>query len=235
MSELSFSAYSDQFAAAAADGRGGAVRRLANGGCLTTFGHAEAPRLALLSGVHGDERSGPLALLSWLTGASPGGVVPSGLGLWVVPLLNDDGWDKNTREWKGVNLNAAFVPDTRIPFVAEVMGDLAAHVPHVFLDLHEDSEKPYPYVYRYTEDRQDFIVRLRDALGAQETLWSSADLERWKGSSEIYVRSLGCERSVTVEAPPVWPLEARIEWNLRAVRWCVAEGQRLTDGATRRP
>jgi predicted deacylase len=226
LGELGFSAYQEQFAAAVVR-RGGVIHRLANGGCLAAFGRPEGPRLAVLSGVHGDERSGPLALLSFVTEAPLEDFSPDGPALWMVPLLNDDGWDNNTREWKGVNLNAAFVSDSPVPFVAEVMRDLEARVPRVFLDLHEDSEKPFPYVYRFTEDRQDFSLRLRHALGAEEALWSLADAERWKGSTEIFARKLGCERSATIEAPPAWPMQARIAWNLRAVRQCVAELRRL--------
>ncbi len=227
MDEPGFSVYQEQFAAAVGR-RGGVIRRLANGGCLAEFGRKKGPLLAVVSGVHGDERSGPLALQSFVKEASLEVFRSDGPALWLVPLLNDDGWDNNTREWKGVNLNSAFIPDSPVPFVAEMMRHLAARVPQIFLDLHEDSEKPYPYVYRFTDDRQDFTLRLRDALGAGETLWSPGDEERWIGSTEIFVRQLGCERSVTIEAPPVWPMQARIAWNALAVRYCVTELRRLT-------
>jgi hypothetical protein len=177
--------------------------------------------------VHGDERSGPLALLQWLAGPDPLVFRPTDLALWVVPLLNDVGWDANTREWQGLDLNKTFLPGAAPVFVAEVMADLAAHVPRVFLDLHEDSEKPFPYVYRFTEDTHDFVTRLQQVLQAADMPWSPADRPRWRGSTEIYVRDLGCDRSATLEAPPVWPLPARLEWNLRAVSWCIREWKHL--------
>ncbi len=223
MLDLNFRDYHDEFEKAISQ-HGGAVRRLTNGGCQGIIGNTDGPRLAIMSGVHGDERSGPLALLDWVRHIES---LPRNLTLWMVPLLNDAGWDDNTREWNGLNLNAAFLPGVAPSFVAEVMADLAAHVPQVFLDLHEDSEKPFPYVFRYTEDRHDFASRLQQALGAVDVQWSAADRQRWKGSTEIYVRDIGCHRSATIEAPPIWPLNARIEWNQRAVRWCIHELENL--------
>jgi predicted deacylase len=222
--DLPFGDYQARFEKAAKK-NGGDVRRLANGACLARFGAAESAPLAFMSGVHGDERSGPLALLRWLEGALPGGLCPPDQGLWVAPLLNDAGWDAQTREWNGLNLNAAFLPGIAPPFLDEVMADLAAHRPRLFLDFHEDSEKPFPYVYRYTEDRHDLAQQLQHVLGIQEVTWSPADQQRWKGSSETYVRGLGCDHCATLELPPVWPIEKRIGCYVRTIRWCVHERQ----------
>jgi predicted deacylase len=201
----------------------GKVRYVANGGCMASFGHPNRRRLCLMSGVHGDERSGPLALLQWLEQAPPGAIVGQEMTLWIAPLINDKGWDANVREWNGINLNAAFLANATPDFIQEYMSELAQHMPDIFLDHHEDSEKPYAYVYRYTADRNDFTPRLQQALDATDVTWSPSDEERWKGSTEVYVRRLGCERCATIEAPPVWPLPQRIEWNQRAVRWCVSQ------------
>jgi predicted deacylase len=222
LAALNFHQIQDRLEVAVA-AHAGTARRLSNGTCVARFGDAAAPRLAVLSGVHGDERSGPLALLSWLEGTPRGALLPSGVSLWTAPLLNDAGWEQNTREWKGINLNAAFLPQGAPPFLQELMADLAAHVPGVFIDLHEDSEKPFPYVYRYVEDRHGLAERLQQALAAQDMPWTPADRERWKGSTEIYVRQLGCDRCATIEAPPAWPLARRVAWNLTAVSHCLGE------------
>jgi predicted deacylase len=228
LSDLDFRDFHNHFEQLAST-RGASVRRLANGGCLVLFGQADLPRLAIMSGVHGDERSGPLALLDWLRHLDHSFSLD--MAIWMVPLLNDVGWDANVREWQGINLNSAFLSQVAPSFVAEVMADLAAYVPRVFLDLHEDSEKPFPYVFRYSEDRHDFVTGLQQVLGAVDIPWSPDDIQPWKGSTEIYVRHLGCDRSATIEAPPAWPLDTRIEWNLRAVRWCIKEWKNLIGSA----
>jgi hypothetical protein len=139
---------------------------------------------------------------------------------WVAPLINDAGWDEYTRNWHSLNLNRSFLPELAPPFLGELMMDLSSCVPSLYLDLHEDSEKSFAYVYRYTEDRHDLAERLERVLEAEDVPWSPEELERWKGASEVFVRRLGCNRSATLEAPPAWPLGRRVAWYLRALQYC---------------
>jgi len=79
--------------------------QLPNGGYTFTYGHPDAPRLSLMSGLHGDERSGPLALLHWFENCEPGTLIRDELSLWITPLVNNVGWDMNCRTWNYVDLN----------------------------------------------------------------------------------------------------------------------------------
>ncbi len=201
---------------------------LTNGGAIYSVG-GPGPRLALLSGLHGDERSGPLALLEWIEQGELGAFLPPRLALWIAPLLNDAGWDTNERAWKGIDLNRSFTESAAPAFVRIVMDDLRRRPPALFMDLHEDSEVTYPFVFRYTRDDNDLSRQLQGVLKAEDEPWS--DSEMWEGASEVYVRHIGCANSVTIEAPPSWELSDRIAWNLRAVTWCIDRLSRSTYGS----
>ena len=62
---------------------------------------ASSPVLALLGGLHGDEVSGPLMLLDWLETA-PEPLLPAGCCVWLLPLVNDQGWEAEAREARGM-------------------------------------------------------------------------------------------------------------------------------------
>lgn len=218
--QLSASQYQTRFAVAARR-HGGAVRHLQNGSCVTTIGKSSERRLGLMSGLHGDERSGPTALLHWVESTPVGKLSAEGIELWIAPLINDRGWDENTREWGATNLNRAFLPELAPPFLEQLMADLAEHRPSIYLDLHEDSTKEFAYVYRYREDRHDLSRRLQEVLSAEDMEWTSQDMATWKGSSEVFVRKLGCDLATTLETPPVWPLARRVDWFLESIRFCL--------------
>lgn len=176
-----------------------------------------------MSGVHGDERSGPLALLQWLESMAVPGFLENGISIWLAPLINDWGWERCKRRWGKSDLNRAFTSDKAPLFLRQLMDDLSANVPLMFLDLHEPTEKPYAHVYDYTADRHDMTKRLAKALNAHPEPWTPQQRKGWRGTSEVFVRDLGCCRTATTEVPKAWPLEERIRWNLVAVRWCLQE------------
>jgi hypothetical protein len=216
---LDFTAFHERFRAAVRQ-HGGVVRPLSNGGFAGIW-NPTAPRLAVMSGLHGDERSGPIALLQWLEAALPGSLVSASVPLWLAPLLNAHGWNRREREWNSHDLNGCFHPATPAPFLAEVMDDLRVCPPAFFLDLHEDSGWAEPYLFGYTEERHDLPERLAQELQCHLEPWTS--FEAWAGCSEVFVRELGCTRCATVEASPNWPLEERVVWQQRALRWFVAQ------------
>lgn len=214
---LSFASYNLRVRTAC-ERHGAHVEVMANGCLVIQLGRAESVRLSIMSGVHGDERSGPSALLRWLEETAPGALVPQGVGLWLAPLVNDDGWNSNRREWHGIDLNRSFLDDVAPAFLRELMSSIQGAPPFLYLDLHEDSDVPYDYVYRKEEDTHDLAVRLQQHLNARDVPWNSQ--EPWAGASEVYVRSLGISLCTTIEAPPSWPLHERVEWQLKAIRWC---------------
>lgn len=202
------------------------VRQLAHGGLIANI-NDRGPRLAVISGLHGDERSGPLALLEWAS-SQDGPLCPADRSLWLLPLLNDLGWDKKERMWQEVDLNRAFLPgDAATPrFVQEVMEEWAIRLPDMFLDIHEDNSRPdEPYIFWYKEETHDLALRLAEHLQAKSEPWD--DFEYWRGSDEIYLRTLGCHHCITIELPAGWPMQERIKWNLSAVEWCIEHLEKL--------
>lgn len=193
--------------------------RLLNGALIARVG-ADGPCLAIIAGVHGDERSGPLALLEWVS-SHDAPLIPPGRRLWLLPLLNDEGWDANRREWRGLDLNRSFLSrETPPELLRPIMDDWRAQRPDIFLDLHEDADNPgHPYVFRYPEDRHGLAERLAAHLGAGLVDWT--DFDEWEGSDEVYLRRLGCTRCLTIETAGDWSLEECIRWNIKAVQWCV--------------
>ena len=218
--ELTFQEYYQLFKTGLQDIPCTGVHSLAHGGLIAKINDT-GPCLAVISGLHGDERSGPLALLEWIC-KQDGPLCPGDRRLWLLPLLNDQGWDKRERKWQEVDLNRVFLPaGTTTPlFVQEVMDEWARRLPDMFLDIHEDSSRPdEPYLYWYKEETHDLALRLAEHLQVKSEPWD--DFEYWRGSDEVYLRTLGCTACITIESPTGWPMQERIKWNLAAVEWCI--------------
>jgi predicted deacylase len=193
--------------------------RLLNGATIAHVG-SSGPCLAIIAGVHGDERSGPLALLEWVSFHNAP-LIPPDRQVWLLPLLNDEGWDANRREWHGLDLNRSFLSQETPPeLVRPIMDEWRAQLPDMFLDLHEDSDNPgHPYLFRYPGDEHGLAEQLAAHLGAEMVDWT--DFDEWEGSDEVYLRRLGCSRCATIETAGDWSLEQRMRWDLKAVQWCV--------------
>ena len=220
--ELTFQEYYRLFKTGRQEDPCTSLRQLAHGGLIAQI-NQHGPCLAIISGLHGDERSGPLALLEWAC-RKDGLLCPDDKQVWLLPLLNDQGWDKQERKWRGVDLNRAFIPgEEGTPvFVQEVMEEWANHLPDMFLDIHEDETRPdEPYLFWYKEETHDLALRLAEHLQAKSEPWD--DFDYWRGSDEVYLRSLGCQQCITIESPTGWVMEERIEWNLSAVKWCLEQ------------
>jgi len=188
------------------------LTNLSNNGCIAQFGIG--PCFAMMSGLHGDERSGPLAILEWLENLPV--EYPLRHRLWIAPLINDDGWNNNKREWHGLDVNRSFngsAPD----FLKTIMMDLDTARPRQFLDLHEDSDFGFPYLFKFTGDEHTLAEQLASHLDLHMQIWS--DFAEWETASEVYVRRLGCDYSVTVEVPPQWSLQDRIRLNIQVITW----------------
>ena len=224
--ELTFQEYYRLFKTGLQDDPCTSLHQLAHGGLIAQI-NSRGPCLAIISGLHGDERSGPLALLEWAC-RKDGPLCPEDKQVWLLPLLNDQGWDKQERKWQEVDLNRSFLPggEGTPVFVQEVMNEWSHRPPVMFLDIHEDSTKPdEPYLYWYKEETHDLALRLAEHLQAKSEPWD--DFDYWRGSDEVYLRSLGCQQCITIESPAGWSMEERIKWNLSAVKWCL---ERLGEG-----
>lgn|GEM_PF-2219892 len=211
---ITFQEYYRAFAAAL-DGRA-RLTRLPNGALTALIGRG-GRRLAVLAGLHGDEIGGPLGLLDWV--AQSKALLPPGVSLWLLPLANDLGWDAGEREWQGLDLNRAFLPGRRAPaMLRPVMASWRRRPPDLFLDFHEDLECQGPaYIFRYTEEQHDLPEKMAAALNAPMLDWT--EFAEWEGCSELFLRSLGCDRCVTLETPAGWSLEQRRRWVCQVLDW----------------
>jgi predicted deacylase len=216
---LTFQEYTTRFESALSGRQGVRISRLPNGAPVAIMGRG-GPRLAVVAGLHGDETSGPLALLEWASARQP--PTPPGMQLWMAPLLNNLGWDAGEREWDGLDLNRSFLPGRQAPaFLRPLIQDWRRRPPALLLDLHEDAENPgFAYIFRYTEEEHDLPERMAGDLGIQMFDWT--EFAEWQGCSELFARSLGVTRCVTLEAPTTWPMEQRIACNLQALEWSLS-------------
>lgn len=213
MDHISFSEYCRRFEMAAAKYKA-TLTTLEHGGSIATLG--SGIRVALMSGLHGDEQSGPLAILEWLEQTNEKKLIPEGYQLWIAPLVNDLGWDHQSREWNSFDLNRLFNASAP-PFLKSIMSSLSSPLPCLFLDLHEDSDYRDLYIYRYINDPPGAEIELAQALGARLETWS--DFGPWQGSCEVFLRQQGCNQCITVEIPPVWSMADRVRCARQAIQW----------------
>lgn len=178
-------------------------------------GDPRHPAILLLSGVHGDERSGPITLARMLVRGELARLASSqGVCIYTIPLLNKNGWDAATRESGGVDLNRSFLrPDLEV--LAGVRALLEGDQFLAFLDLHEDKETPHPYIFSLEGDR--FNGEFAAHMGCPTSTWEESP--KWEGSSEGFARKCGVPTTSTTEVPPTWNMRSRVTWNAAAVQW----------------
>jgi len=231
---------------------GATLLPLSNNGWTAKWG--TSPFFVILSGLHGDEISGPLAILQWLERlhilamrrrsnssvtsfqSSPrqdlqvippvkiknkfrhtlSFDIPPIQGLWIVPLINDVGWDNHQRTWLSLDLNRSF--NHSAPYmIREIMAGLQSKEVNLFLDIHEDDSIEQPFVFHFTGDQHSLAIDLAAGLEIIVEPWSNPS--EWETASDLFARRLGCHYSLTLETPTRWPLKGRIELNIKAIEW----------------
>lgn len=169
--------------------RGFSARQLPNGSLV--FRGGTGRRVAVLSGLHGDEKSGPLGILKWLEKSD----FQPKTSFLIIPLVNGWGWDKDKRLWQKQDLNRSF-GQNKLGFMNELGQLLLDFKPDIFFDFHQDVG-PKNYFYRLAGEASPVYSFLKNSLGLSERKWSFC--KKWQGSSEVFVREAGCERAVSIE------------------------------------
>ena len=189
---------------------------------LRTSESVTGPRIALLSGLHGEERAGPIALLTWLESVKK---LPDGIQFWICPLLSRRAWESRERAPDGLNLNRVW-NDKAPPIVKDAMASLRAFKPQVFIDLHEDHliTDGRPYVYRH--ETSTWGKTFQEMLGVKSREWDALDHE----TAESFARGLGCKRTATVETAQTERLEDRVRFHVNAIA-LAADLAKLADDA----
>lgn len=200
---------------------------------------AATPRLYLSAGIHGDEISGPLAVLEMLRQPD----FFTGFSVTIFPLLNPDGLASGARgNAEGIDLNR----DYRQAKTAEIQGHIEVLQTLGRFDaammLHEDYEGIGAYLYELNETLPPLLGReITSAMGqhvpvdlrpeieevtASHGVISRRDVMAKLGRIEdrsdwpeaIYLTVHHTPVSYTTETPMPFPLETRVRAQIAAVR-----------------
>jgi len=193
----------------------------------------------LSAGIHGDEPSGPYAMLEMLKE----GYFDERLSWLLCPLLNPTGMSLGTREnAEGVDLNRDYLKRK----TAEVHGHVtwleSQLVPDIFISLHEDWESEGFYLYEIQTHicRSDAKTILGDAKmvipvepsliiddhEVREPGWifhkpEPDSREQWPEA--IFMAERGTKVSYTLETPSSLELEQRVKCHKVAVECAVRQ------------
>lgn len=195
-------------------------------------------RIYLSAGIHGDEPAGPLAVLNLLRTGS----LPADVELWICPMLNPDGFERNTREdATGRDLNR----DYRHRKAARIRSHIAwlGSIPRFDcgIHLHEDWEATGFYLYELNPrgrkacseqvvdevgricpiDHADMIDGRRAEGGILRPQVDPESREDWPEA--FYMVQQKTDISYTLESPSDFPLPTRVAALTTAVRTILAE------------
>ncbi len=184
------------------------------------------------TGVHGDEPSGPLAVVELLQQDT----WPAA-NLWLVPCVNPTGFRLNTREDKnGIDLNR----DYRHQRTAEV----SAHARwlqvqpefDLCLLLHEDWEANGFYVYELNPEKRPSLAEpIVDAVRSLCPIETAELVDQWEcragiirpavqpderplWAEAIYLIATKTRQTYTFETPSDFPLASRVRTHVVAIR-----------------
>ena len=201
-------------------------------------GDPSRPTVYLSSGVHGDEPSGPSALLELLKSGYFGEEYH-----WLLcPALNPTGLQAGTREnARGIDLNRDYLNCEADEVCAHIEWLKNQKIPDLFLSLHEDWESSGFYYYEincggkgathqeilgaasaYFEPEPEVMI---DDHPVTEKGWiyhsEEPDIpEGWPEA--IYLAKMGCPISLTFETPSSGALGDRMACHQAVVREAIA-------------
>ena len=218
--------YMNRFVAAAKK-HGFKKRSLSFGRALFYLG--TGPKKVLItSGIHGEERAGPIALLHYLENTPKGQLIAANSTLMVCPLIGHDAWNnKKRKENNKTNLNSVWYhkhdkdPKTlRIPrYIQEMKRAIIKFKPEFFLDFHEDTtiKDKEPYCFRMNTNR-GMVYNLQGVFGLsrKKGVWSYPD---WIGTTETFVAQTGRLETTTIETPQSKHLKFRVGFDLGVLKW----------------
>ena len=191
-------------------------------------------RVYISAGIHGDEPSGPMALL----GMMRDGLFSDDLSWTICPALNPGGLAVGTREnRKFMDLNRDYLLQETLEVAAHSRWLSRRPAPNLFISLHEDWESTGFYFYEINllEDRPERAAAILEAVKpyfpaepgpeidgheVRADGWichcAEADLpESWPEA--IYVAKNGCDLSFTLETPSAMDLSKRVSAHRDAI------------------
>ena len=201
-------------------------------------GDSTPPRLYLSSGIHGDEISGPLALLELIR--QPGFF--AGFNVTMFPILNPDGLARGQRtNLNGIDLNRDYRNSKSLEIKGHIETLLTLGRFDASMMLHEDYEGVGAYLYELNDTLHPGLgAKIIAAMGlhvpidlrpeieeapAHGGVISRRDLIEKLGPLEdrpdwaeaAYLTVYHTEVSYTIETPKPFPIEARVKAQIAAV------------------
>jgi murein peptide amidase A len=198
-----------------------------------------APSVYFSAGIHGDEISGPLALLEILRRPD----FLAGFNVAIFPILNPNGLAKNLRlNDNGIDLNRDYRNSKSDEILSHILALQSLGRFNAAMMLHEDFEGLGAYLYELNDELKpslgdDMIAAMGrhvpidtrpeiEEAPARNGVISRKDLiakfgrieDRPEWPEAIYLAIHHTRVSITTETPKPFPLEARVQAQIAAVR-----------------
>ena len=165
---------------------------------------APAPRLYLSAGIHGDEISGPLAVLEMLRRPN----FFAGFDTTIFPMLNPDGIARGTRgNADGIDLNRDY-KDTKSREIRSHRRALDTLAPFAgAMYLHEDFEETGAYLYELNEvpELANLGSKIIKAMSAHVPIDLRPEIEEVAAWGGVLQRRDLIEKFGPIEERPEWP------------------------------
>ena len=176
------------------------------------------PSTFIVSGQHGDERAGPIALLEM----ARDGELPILGSIRICPITHPEAWDDYTRMPGGLDMNRVWDIEKAPAPILTLMMSIESRRPDFFLDLHESNHE-HPKSGEMFEIRHadtPWGHRLVRALGHNTVGFKLHD--HIAGSARKYTYDLGVRDTAVVETSTLLSLSERVEFHKEVIRLCVS-------------
>ena len=213
-------------------------------------GESATPRLYLSAGIHGDEISGPLALLEMLR--QPDAF--NGFDVTMFPILNPNGLARGVRTNRdAIDLNRDYREPRSLETKSHIKTLLTLGRFEASMLLHEDYEGIGAYLYELNDTFDPGLgTKIIAAMGLHVPVDLRPEIEeaaalggvisrhdliaklgrlenRPEWSEATYLTVYHTEVSYTIETPKPFPVEARVKAHIAAVETLMNALQRKTD------
>jgi predicted deacylase len=185
---------------------------------VTLNPRSRGPTLCISAGIHGNEPSGPWAVLDFLEKYRPAAGDPR---IILLPLLNPDGLQRSSRyDYMRINLNRHFFQPLPGSDTRKIKTLFTREKVDFFLSLHEDDEKKGFYLYQYGESPQTFRALLdflakRAPICRQKQIYIDRakdgliESPKSDGSLEEWLFRRGVPQTGCLEVPDSLPFQRR--------------------------
>lgn len=176
-------------------------------------------RVCFSAGIHGQEISGPLGILTFLKKYNSQKSDP---GIVLLPLANPHGFFKETRKnHQGVDLNKKFFEKPQPKQIQKIISTLDYEKIDFFITLHEDDEKDGFYIYKYSSINGPFN-KIIDFLSTKGKICDEDNIYSNKsnhgiisnpihdGSFSEWMYSRGVPLCICIEIPDKIKLKERV-------------------------